>query len=67
MHATVKTLRQAIKHIDGARVRRWQDGQIWANCKYGSDRQELAVCIRRAGFAATIADDGIVEVTDNHN
>lgn len=62
MHATVKTLRQAVKHIDGARVRRWSDGEIWANCKWSDDREELAECIRRAGYIATIAKDGIVEV-----
>jgi len=29
MHATVKRLRQIIKGVEGAWVRRWQDGELW--------------------------------------
>jgi hypothetical protein len=29
MHATVKQLREIVKGVDGAWVRRWKDGEIW--------------------------------------
>jgi phage replication-related protein YjqB (UPF0714/DUF867 family) len=56
MHPTVKKIRTAVKHIDGAWVRRWKDGSIWVGCRYRFDIGALKSAVEHAGFSAEIAE-----------
>ena len=54
MKPKVKALREALKHIDGAWVRAWRDGTVWAGVHglgEGPDGMErVATALTKAGY-----------------
>ena len=56
-HPDVARIREAIKHIEGAWVRRWKDGAIWAGVHYRKTDEraaELKAAVEGAGYRAEI-------------